>query len=517
MKFKKLIAVSSALIMSLGLLTGCSSSKSNSSSGGNTGKDSAKSLVFADTQAPNNLNPHQDWNGWYVSRYGIGETLFKLDDKLNVEPFLIDTYENTDDTTWVFKLKDGITFSNGNKVDAEAVKASLENTIKENDRAVELYNIDSIEADGLTLTVKTKDANPGIPASLCEPMGIIVDVNDKENSDTNPICTGPFVATGYKEKTQFDVAKNENYWGGDVKLDSATFKVLADTSALDMATKSGEVDVAVSMPNSSLDDYKNDDNYTISSNPGSRAQMLFLNYSNKFIQDKNVREAISLCIDRDKYNETLNKGGSTAAKGLYPTYVSYCGSGYEFNVDKAKKLLKDAGYKDTDNDGILEKDGEKLSLKLITYSTKAELPTFSEALKSQLAEIGVDLNVQIVDNMTDECQNGNFDISLWSFTMLPTGDPQYFIDIAFASTGSSNYGKYSNKEVDSLTKELDSEFDTKKRDEIATDIVNKVMDDYGYIAIGHANYTYVMNKKVQNCVANPSEYYLLDANVDIQE
>ena len=266
MKFKKLIAVSSALIMSLGLLTGCSSS-SNSSSGGNSGKDSAKSLVFADTQAPNNLNPHQDWNGWYVSRYGIGETLFKLDDKLNVEPFLIDTYENTDDTTWVFKLKDGITFSNGNKVDAEAVKASLENTIKENDRAVELYNIDSMEADGLTLTIKTKAANPGLPASLCEPMGIIVDVNDKENSDTNPICTGPFVATGYKEKTQFDVAKNENYWGGDVKLDSATFKVLADTSALDMATKSGEVDVAVSMPNSSLDDYKNDDNYTISSNP----------------------------------------------------------------------------------------------------------------------------------------------------------------------------------------------------------------------------------------------------------
>lgn len=516
MKLKKLIAVSSALIMSLGVLTGCSST-SNSSSGGNSGNNSAKSLVFADTQSPNNLNPHQDWNGWYVSRYGIGETLFKSDDKLNVTPFLVDTYESTDNTTWVFKLKDGITFSNGNKVDAKAVKASLEDTLKVNERAVELYNVDTIEADDLTLTIKTKDANPGLPASLCEPMGIIVDVSDKENSDTNPICTGPFVATGYKEKTQFDVAKNENYWNGDVKLDSATFKVLADTSALDMATKSGEVDVAVSMPNTSLDDYKNDDNYTISSNAGSRAQMLFLNYSNKFIQDKNVREAISLCIDRDKYNETLNNGGSTAAKGLYPTYVSYCGSGYEFNVEKAKKLLKDAGYKDTDNDGILEKDGEKLSLKLITYSTKAELPTFSEALKSQLAEIGVELNVQIVDNMMDECKNGNFDISLWSFTMLPTGDPQYFIDIAFASSGSSNYGKYSNSEVDTLTKELDSEFDTKKRDELASDIVDKVMDDYGYIAISHANYTYVMNKKVKNCVANPSEYYLLDANVDIQE
>ncbi|MDY4574111.1 MAG: ABC transporter substrate-binding protein [Intestinibacter sp.] len=516
MKLKKLIAVSSALIMALGLATGCSSN-SNTSSGSNSDSSAKKSLVFADTQSPGNLNPHLDWNGWYVSRYGVGETLLKLDENLQAQPFLVDSYENTDDTTWVFKLKDGITFSNGNKVDAEAVKASLQNTIKENPRAVELYNIDSMEADGLTLTIKTKDPNPGLPCSLCEPMGIIVDVNDKENSDTNPICTGPFVVTNYKEKTQFDVAKNENYWGGDVKLDSATFKVLADTSALDMATKSNEVDVAVIMPNTILEDYKNDDNYTISSNPGSRAQMFFINHESDIMKDVNVRKAISLCIDRDNYSEVLNKGGSVSAKGLYPDYVSYAGEGNTYNVEEAKKVLKEAGYEDTDNDGILDKDGKKLSINTITYSTKAELPTFCEALKSELAEIGIELNVQIVENMTDECQNGNFDMALWSFTMLPTGDPQYFIDIAFTSDGSSNYGKYSNKEVDDLAKQLDVEFDTKKREEIASDVVKKVMDDYGYICIGHANYTYVMNKKVKNCVANPSEYYLLDANVDVEE
>ena len=78
MKFKKLIAVSSALIMALGLATGCSSSNTSSGSS-NSDSDAKKSLVFADTQAPNNLNPHQDWNGWYVSRYGVGETLLKLD------------------------------------------------------------------------------------------------------------------------------------------------------------------------------------------------------------------------------------------------------------------------------------------------------------------------------------------------------------------------------------------------------------------------------------------------------
>lgn len=517
MKFKKLIAVSSAIIMALGMLAGCSSNSASGSGAAEGDSSATKSLVFADTQAPGNLDPHLDWNGWYVVRYGVAETLFKLDDKLQPQPFLVESYENTDDTTWVFNLKDGVTFSNGKAMDAEAVKTSLEDTIEVNPRAVELYNVDSIEADGLTLTIKTKDANPGLPASLCEPMGAIIDVTDEENSETNPICTGPFVVTSYEEKTKYEVAKNENYWGGDVKLDSATFKVLADTSALDMATKSNEVDVAVSMPNTSLDDYKNDDNYTISSNSGSRVQMLFINHESDVMKDETLREAISLCIDRDNYSQVLNNGGSVAAKGLYPDYVSYSGEGYEFNVDKAKEVLADAGYKDTDGDGILEKDGKKLSLKLLTYSTKAELPTFSEALKSQLAEIGVELDVQIVENLTTECENGNFDISLWSSTMLPTGDPQYYINIAFVTGGSMNYGKYSNEEVDALAKQLDTEFDTEKREELAKEIVEEVMDDYGYIAIGHANYTYVMNKKVKNCVANPSEYYLLDANVDVEE
>ena len=510
---KKVVSLFLLVTLVLSMAVGCGST--------NSGDDSSKekSLVFADTQSCTNLNPFESWNGWYVSRYGIGETLFKLNEKMEAEAFLVKSYENKDDKTWVLEIKDEVKFSNGKKVDAQAVKDSLEYSIENNDRSKELFGIESMEADGQTLTIITTDVRPAFLNSLCDPLGMIFDVNADTDITKNPIGTGPYVATGFEAKVQCTVKKNENYWNGEPKLDSATFKFLSDTSALDMATKSGEVDVAVSMPNASLGDYEDNSDFIVSSNAGSRAQLLFFNFDNKFLQDENVRKAIYMSIDKDNYANKLNNGGSTPSNGLFPDTVAYSGDkikGYKFDVEGAKELLKEAGYEDTDNDGILEKNSEKLSLNIITYSTKAELPVFCDALKSQLKEVGIELNVSVYESIIEQSQSGDFDICLYSFTMLPTGDPEYFIDIAFKTGASSNYGHYSNEEVDKLANKLSTEFDTTKRNELATQICQIVMDDAGFAVIGHANYTYVMNKKVTNLEAHPSEYYLLDVNVGIE-
>lgn len=92
-------------------------------------------------------------NSWEATRVGVGERLFKLNDELKLEPWLVDTYEQVDDLTWKFTLKDGIRFTNGKPLDGAAVKACLERTIEKNDRAVSMLNIDTIEADGQAITV----------------------------------------------------------------------------------------------------------------------------------------------------------------------------------------------------------------------------------------------------------------------------------------------------------------------------------------------------------------------------
>ncbi len=123
--------------------------------------------------------------------------------------------------------------------------------------------------------------------------------------------------------------------------------------------------------------------------------------------------------------------------------------------------MDEAGYQDTDGDGIVEKDGKPLSLRICTYSTKAELPVFSQALADAAKQIGIDIQIDIeaYDAIVDRQENGNFDLMLISFTMCPEGDPSISVTLPLKTDGSSNYGNYSNAEVDALIDQLDQEFD----------------------------------------------------------
>ena len=191
-----------ALLMSVLLLgTGCGAS------GGDTAGDTAvkeegtkEKAVFADTQCPTSLDLADSWNSWYTSRYGITETLFKLDDTLTAQPFLAESCEMQDDTTWVIKLRDDVTFQNGNKMTAETVKKCWERTMEINARLNELLFIDSMQADGQTLTVKTTKAVPSFITSLSEPLTGIIDVEADGDIAEKPVGTGPFMPVSYEVK-----------------------------------------------------------------------------------------------------------------------------------------------------------------------------------------------------------------------------------------------------------------------------------------------------------------------------
>ena len=101
--------------------------------------------------------------------------------------------------------------------------------------------------------------------------------------------------------------------------------------------------------------------------------------------------------------------------------------------------------------------------------------------------------------------------------MTPTGDPLYFANIAFKTDGSSNYGHYSNAGVDAVIEQMNREFDADKRVELAKEVQRLILEDAGYIVVGHSKYIYVMGSSVKGLKTNPSEYYLLDTNTTIEE
>lgn len=512
---KRFLGMALAMILSVSMLAGCSSTKKTSES---TQEDNGNILVVADTQCPTSLDPAQSWDSWYTSRWGITETLFKLDENLEPQPLLAESCEMADENTWVITLKDGITFHNGNPLTAESVKLCWERTAEINARLNEQLYIESIEADGQTLTVKTSKPVPAFKNSLCEPLSSIIDVTSDEDPTVHPIGTGPFIPVSYEVKVRAELKKYDNYWGGEPKLDGAIVNIIGDASTIALAQQNGESDISVSMPPTSFELFSDTNLYNVDGVAGSRGQVIFINFENEFLQEKAVRQALSMCIDKEGCADVINKGASVTTTGLYPDFMDFGGAdGYEYDIDGANALLDEAGIKDTDGDGIRELNGKNISLRLVTYTTKAELPKFCSEIASSAKNIGINMTTEVYESVSEQQKTGDFDLLMVSFTMVPTGDPQYFADIVFRTGGSSNYGGYSNAEVDSLINELDEEFDPARRTELTKEIQQKIIDDAGFIVVGHSKYVYVMSSKVKGLHTNPSEYYLLDANVYIEE
>ena len=210
--------------------------------------DGEKSFVYGTTgyseeMGDAGLNPHDNYSGWSALRYGVGETLFKYNDNMEVEPWLATDYEFVDDTTVKITLRDGVKFSSGRTMDAEAVKECLEDLIAVHDRAPYDLKIDHIDADGLTLTIYTTEPCPAIINYLGDPYGAIIDMAygvQGEGGSANVAGTGPYIAENVTP-TQIDLVKNENYWGGEVKVDKVTVKSFADGSALTAALQTGDI------------------------------------------------------------------------------------------------------------------------------------------------------------------------------------------------------------------------------------------------------------------------------------
>ena len=170
--------------------------------GSSAGAQEEKSFVYGTTgyseeMGDAGLNPHDNYSGWSAIRYGVGETLFKYNDNMEVEPWLATDYEFIDDTTVEITLRDGVQFSSGRAMDAQAVKECLEHLVEVHDRAPYDLKIDHIEAEGLTLTIYTTEPCPAIIHYLGDPYGAIIDMEygiQGEGGTANVAGTGPYIA-----------------------------------------------------------------------------------------------------------------------------------------------------------------------------------------------------------------------------------------------------------------------------------------------------------------------------------
>lgn len=511
MKKKFIAAVLAGAVMISGLSVSVMADKEKTFVYGTTG--------YSEEMGDAGLNPHDNYSGWSALRYGVGETLFKYNDNMEVEPWLATDYEFVDDTTVKITLRDGVKFSSGRTMDAQAVKECLENLVKVHDRAPSDMKIDYIDADGLTLTIYTTEPCPAIINYLGDPYGAIIDMEygvQGEGGNANVAGTGPYIAEKVTP-TQIDLVKNENYWGGDVKVDKVTVKSFSDGSALTAALQTGDIQGTYGLQYDNYALFDGNPEYTINSCATSRCFFGQFNFESEIMQDQNIRKAIEMGIDKEGFCSVIMEGRGLPAKAAFPDSFSYGNEAVEtvsYDPEGAKKLLEESGWKDTDGDGYADKDGQKITIDWLTYPTRLEQPKLAEYAQATLKEIGIDVVVNNTSDHMTYAADGNFDVYVSSTTTAPTGDPEYF----FTSTvvGPKNYGKYENKEVTALTEKLHQAFEPEERAKLATELQQKILDDDGFFFVSHLNMGIVTKSNVKGMAAHPCDYYEITADLDVE-
>ena len=526
-----ILAVMLAAVLAVAL-AGCSGSSSSSSGGSGASASAAsasatasggKTFVYGTTgygaqMEDNGLNPHNGYFGWSALRYGVGETLFKFSDSMEAEPWLATGYEFVDDTHVKITLRDDVTFSSGRAMDGEAVKECLDDLIANHDRAPGDMKVANITAEGNTVTIETSEPCPALINYLCDPYGCIIDMQAGVTEESIVAGTGPYIADTLNDN-EITLHKNDNYWDGEPKVDTVIVRSFTDADALQSALQSGEVNATYGLAYASYALFEND-GYNISDCYTSRVFFGEPNFDSAIMQDEAVRKAMSMGIDKEGFVETLLNGRGQVAKGPFPASMKFGDdtvTTVSYDPQGAKDVLEEAGWVDSDGDGIREKDGQTLTVRWLTYPSRLELPLLAESAQATLKDIGFDVQVNNTGNHADIRKDKSaWDVYVSALITCPTGDPEYFFGASCGSESTKNFGGYKSEKLDELYKQLHMTFGADERAELATQMSQTILDDYGYFFASFLQMGIVSQANVSGMTAHPCDYYEITADLDIQ-
>ena len=404
MKKKAAVALAAAMLFAMTQLAGCGGGgEKKAADKGAAGAKQVETLKVAISAWPKNLDP--------VVKMGktstpiitqVFDTLLYVDNNGKLTSYICDSWKKIDDTTTEYKLKKGITFQNGDPLTAKDVKFSYERVLNDksgyvdpNVRAV-VGTIASVDAvDDLTVRIKTKRIDPIIFNRVAARLGVYIvpegylNKVGKEKFGTQPIGTGPYKVesiTPEKLKMTF----YDKYYGKKPIANKIEYRFIKEDTALVTALSNGEIDIVplyLSIP--AADMLKNVKGITIMNKPSSTSHLLRFNTNKPVSNDKKLRQALSLAIDRKLLADTLWKGYASVPNGYnYPEFGEYYVKDYktyEYNPEKAKQLVKESNYK-----------GEVFSYQLIPgyYPLGTEV---AESIVDMWKKIGVNAKVENVD------------------------------------------------------------------------------------------------------------------------
>ena len=386
---------------------------SGSSSGSSTAKDTLVVGTPNDTGGAINVHITKGYNMEIQNL--VFEGLVVNEPGKGIQPCLAESWDVSDDgKEYTFHLRKGVKFTDGEPLDAAAVKANFD-AILDNKEALSwiasLENYVDCEVVDES-TVKIVLSAPYYPLleelAMIRPFRMMSPKSFIDGKTKDGVSyyagTGPYVwdQDGFKEAQQSVIKANEDYWGEVPKIKTVTFKVMPSGQTTLQAFYNGEIDLLYGSFETNLIDadaikeIENDSKYQVKySDPISTNFLVTSSHEGKKTAEKNVRLAISYALNREEIAEKLTSGIDQPAYTLFSKNIQYCDvdlEKHEYNVDKAKSLLEEAGYT-MGSSGIYEKDGQSLKLDIAFRGSNATNKTTCEYIQSNLKDIGIELEL----------------------------------------------------------------------------------------------------------------------------
>lgn len=347
---KRILSLAVALVMVCTALTACGGGSGSQGNTNSTGKDSNSITVGIPQDLDSSLDPYQlTAAGTREVLFNVFEGLVKPDSKGEFYDALASEHSISDDgLTYTFTLRDGVKFHNGDTVTTEDVLYSFKTcaaTTVDTSLKAALSNVEEVTApDDKTIQIVLKKASAEFINFVAN---VYIVPSDYKDQATNPVGTGPFKFVSRAVQENVVLEKFADYWGTPAKLDKITLRIYEDSTAMVTALQSGSIDLC---PRITVENAKIlPADFQVQEGLSNLVQALYLNNDVEPFNNEKVRQALCYAIDVDAIMDVVNDGkGHRVGSAMYPNFIRYYDESlentYTYDVKKAKKLLKEAGY-----------------------------------------------------------------------------------------------------------------------------------------------------------------------------
>ena len=482
-KTMRSLAPALALSLAVGLLAGCSGSGEASDTTAAAGQEGAETtaeaggsgdasgsakdtlIIATANETPSvTTNLHNAVAGDYLNKM-THNGLFKTDENMEVVPDLVESYENTSDTEWIFHLKQGVLFHNGEEMTAEDVKASLELCKESPEVSQYSMSTGTVEVvDDYTVKITTDGPQSGLLSDLCHHGNAILPADLIESGhdfNSEPIGTGPYKLVAWNKGENLEFEAFEDYFGGEAPIKHVIWRVIPEGSSRTMALEAGEVDMIIEVESTDMTRISETDGLTLFSEPGTAHNFMMINNEIAPFNNIDFRKAIASAIDKAAIVQVALNGDGSPTDALVPD--CFPGTTDEgapsYDPEQAKAYLEASGLDPAEcGFTIICSDDTKLRA--------------GQVIQSSLKEnLGIDVQLESMDLATylDVTATGDYEAAIGNYTS--SNLLAYVLGVYHSSSiNASNKTRTNDPEIDALIEKVQATLDPEENEAAITEL-----------------------------------------------